>query len=242
MQQASGITIPNPRPAAGHDSAGNFNQLTPKTETMSEEIALNPPTKRVSALQILASRLQVDEVLVFKTLKDTVWKGASNEEMLALTVVANEYGLNPLVKELYAFPAKGGGIVPVVSVDGWLRIVNEHSQMNGIVTSYDHDAAGALVSCTATIHRKDREHPTVATEFLSECKRNTEPWKMEHRMLRHKAIIQCARIAFGFSGIHDEDEGQVIAERAVKGREIAREEPLDPFAKPLAVEAQEVAE
>ncbi len=209
---------------------------------MSEEIALNPPTKRVSALQILASRLQVDEVLVFKTLKDTVWKGASNEEMLALTVVANEYGLNPLVKELYAFPAKGGGIVPVVSVDGWLRIVNEHSQMNGIVTSYDHDAAGALVSCTATIHRKDREHPTVATEFLSECKRNTEPWKMEHRMLRHKAIIQCARIAFGFSGIHDEDEGQVIAERAVKGREIAREEPLDPFAKPLAVEAQEVAE
>lgn len=36
MQQASGITIPNPRPAAGHDSAGNFYQLTPKTETMSD--------------------------------------------------------------------------------------------------------------------------------------------------------------------------------------------------------------
>jgi hypothetical protein len=25
-------------------------------------------------------------------------------------------------------------------------------------------------------------------------------------MLRHKALIQCARIAFGFSGIADEDE------------------------------------
>jgi hypothetical protein len=29
---------------------------------------------------------------------------------------------------------------------------------------------------------------------------------MEHRMLRHKATIQCARVAFGFSGITDEDE------------------------------------
>ena len=31
-------------------------------------------------------------------------------------------------------------------------------------------------------------------------------------MLRHKAIIQCARVAFGFVGIHDEDEGKVIAD------------------------------
>ena len=31
-------------------------------------------------------------------------------------------------------------------------------------------------------------------------------------MLRHKALIQCARIAFGFAGIYDEDEGQRIRE------------------------------
>ncbi len=210
---------------------------------MSEQLSTIPQPKPVSALAILATRLQVDPAKLLTILKGTVWKGASDEEIAALTIISNEYRLNPILKELYAYPAKGGGgIVPVVSIDGWLRITNDHSQMNGMVTSYDHDAAGALLSCTATIYRKDREHPTVATEFLSECKRNTEPWKMEHRMLRHKAIIQCARIAFGFSGIHDEDEGQVIAERAVKGREIAREEPLDPFAKPLTVEAQEVVE
>ena len=29
-------------------------------------------------------------------------------------------------------------------------------------------------------------------------------------MLRHKALIQCARIAFGFSGIYDEDEAHRI--------------------------------
>ena len=49
------------------------------------------------------------------------------------------------------------------------------------------------------------------TEYLKECIRDTEPWRMKNRMLRHKALIQCARYAFGFSGIYDEEEGQVIA-------------------------------
>ena len=50
------------------------------------------------------------------------------------------------------------------------------------------------------------------TEYYSECVRSTDPWKMKHRMLRHKALIQAARYAFGFSGIYDEDEGAKIAE------------------------------
>jgi len=31
-------------------------------------------------------------------------------------------------------------------------------------------------------------------------------------MLRHKAMIQCARIAFGFGGIYDQDEAERIQE------------------------------
>jgi hypothetical protein len=49
------------------------------------------------------------------------------------------------------------------------------------------------------------------TEFLAECKRGTEPWKnMPRRMLRHKALIQCARVAFGFA-LYDDDEGSIAA-------------------------------
>jgi hypothetical protein len=198
---------------------------------------------KVSSLAILAARLNVDADKLLATLKGTVFKGASNEEIMVLTVVANEYGLNPLIKEIYAFPAKGGGIVPVVSIDGWLRITNDHPQMDGLETTHEHDTDGRLVSCTCRIYRKDRQYPIVATEYLAECKRNTEPWRMEHRMLRHKAIIQCARIAFGFSGITDEDEGQVIsgAEKVAKGREIARAEPLDPFRQVAAQGPEPVA-
>lgn len=207
---------------------------------MSQELATQPPPelKPVSSLQILAGRLNADPDKLFNTLKQTVFKGCTNEEIMVLTVVANEYGLNPLIKELYAFPAKGGGIVPIVSIDGWLRITNDHPQMNGLETTYSEEG-GKLISCTCKIWRKDREYPIVATEYLSECKRGTEPWKMEHRMLRHKSIIQCARIAFGFSGIHDEDEGGVIGERKVRGREVARTEALSPFDPPAAIDQPE---
>lgn len=207
---------------------------------MSEEIT-EYKTKPVSALAILAERLNVDTEKLIATLKNTVFKGATNEEMMVLTVVANAYNLNPLVKEVYAFPAKGGGIVPVVSIDGWLRIINDHPQMDGLETVFVEDGKGELLSCTCIIHRKDREHPTKATEYLTECVRATEPWKMKHRMLRHKAIIQCARIAFGFSGIHDEDEGRDITGSATrKERNVsARVTPLDTFQLPSEAEASQ---
>jgi len=157
----------------------------------------------------MASKFNVDPAKLLGTLKNTVFKGASDDELMILVIVANEYGLNPLCKEIYAFPAKGGGIVPVVSIDGWLRMMNDHPQFDGIEFEFC-ETDGKLISCTAMIYRKDRKHPTSVTEYLAECRRNTDPWKMEHRMLRHKATIQCARVAFGFSGITDEDEAERI--------------------------------
>lgn len=169
-------------------------------------IPANVPANKASALSLMAQRINVEPAKLLSTLKNTVFKGASDDELLALVVVANEYGLNPLTKELYAFPAKGGGIVPVVSVDGWVSMVNDHPMMDGLEFEHMHDETGQLQCVTCRIYRKDRSRPIEVTEWLSECKRNTEPWKMEHRMLRHKALMQCARYAFGFSGVTDEDE------------------------------------
>jgi len=136
----------------------------------------------------------------------------TKEEFAAFLLVAKEYKLNPITKEIYAFSGRGGGIVPIVSLDGWANLINSHGQLNGMKFEMHHDDDGQLVACTCTIWRKDREHPIEITEYLSECIRNTDPWKMKHRMLRHKSLIQCARYAFGFAGIYDEDEGERIIE------------------------------
>ena len=141
-------------------------------------------------------------------LKATAFKGpASDAQLTALMIVANQYGLNPFTKEIFAFPDKNNGIVPVVGVDGWSRIINEHPQFDGIDFEQNEE------ECTCVMHRKDRSHPIKVTEYLSECKRGTGPWQSHpKRMLRHKAMIQCARLAFGYVGIYDQDEAERLAE------------------------------
>lgn len=145
---------------------------------------------------------------LLQILKSTAFKGqVSDAQMAALMVVANQYNLNPFTKELYAFPDKNNGIVPVVGVDGWARIINSHPQFDGI--EFEQDAE----SCTCIIYRKDRTRPIKVTEYLSECGRGTGPWQSHpRRMLRHKATIQCARLAFGYGGIYDQDEAERIVE------------------------------
>ncbi|MGC6598113.1 recombinase RecT, partial [Escherichia coli] len=48
-------------------------------------------------------------------------------------------------KEIYAFPDKQNGIVPVVGVDGWSRIINENQQFDGMDFEQDNE------SCTCRI-------------------------------------------------------------------------------------------
>lgn len=160
------------------------------------------------ALAAMAARIGAEPQELLTTLQQGVFKDAKPAEFQALVITAQEYQLNPILKELYAFPAKGGGIVPIVSIDGWLKIINRQPKLDGLSVEMSSDGSEA----TCTIHVKDREHPVVVTEYLDECKRNTEPWKtMPRRMLRHKAIIQAARVAFGIGGVFDEDEGKDAA-------------------------------
>lgn len=136
----------------------------------------------------------------------------SPEEFAAFLLVAKEYDLNPLLREIFAFRTKAGGIQPIVSVDGWMNLMNSHSQMNGLEFDDHLDKQGKLLAVTARIWRKDRDKPTVVTEYMEECFRDESPvWqRYPRRMLRHKAAIQAARYAFGFSGIVEPDEAERI--------------------------------
>lgn len=166
----------------------------------------------VSQAEGLAKQLSIDGASsseLLTVLKATAFKGqVSDAQMTALLIVAKQYGLNPWTKEIYAFPDRNNGIVPVVGVDGWSRIINTHNQFDGMDFEQDDQ------SCTCIIYRKDRSHPVRVTEYMAECRRDgVGPWKSHpKRMLRHKAMIQCARLAFGFVGIYEQDEAERIVE------------------------------
>jgi phage recombination protein Bet len=168
----------------------------------------------------LAARLDMgDGAGLIATLKATAFKGqVSDDQMTALMVVANQYGLNPWTKEIYAFPDKNNGIVPVVGVDGWARILNSHPQFDGMEFEQDDK------SCTCVIYRKDRSRPIRVTEYMEECRRNLGPWQTHpKRMLRHKAMIQCARLAFSFAGIYDPDEAEGIIDSGIRNTIITKD-------------------
>ncbi len=201
---------------------------------------------KTSLMAKLGDKYGVDGSKLYETLKSTAFKTkpggppVTDAQLMALMVVSDQYGLNPFTRELFAFPDKQNGIVPVVGVDGWSRIINSHSEFDGMEFEQDED------SCTCRIYRKDREHPTEITEYMKECKRDTSPWGSHpKRMLRHKAMIQCARLAFGYVGIYDQDEAERILERDITG-EVEIREPVSmptPKAKPKqAPEPEEPAD
>lgn len=168
---------------------------------------------------------------LYNVLKATAFQGdVSDAQLSALLIVANQYKLNPWTKEIYAFPDKKNGIIPVVSIDGWARIINSNAAFDGMTFNFSDEMvtmeganspAPAWTECC--IHRKDRAHPTVIREYLDEVYKApfkpkdggyqvAGPWQTHpKRFLRHKAMIQCARMAFGFGGIYDDDEASRIA-------------------------------
>jgi phage recombination protein Bet len=193
----------------------------------------------------LAAKLDMgaDGSDLIETLKATAFKGeVTNAQMTALMVVANQYGLNPWTKEIYAFPDKNNGIVPVVGVDGWARIINDNPQFDGMDFAQSDEMvrmpgansdAPAWIECA--MYRKDRTRPVIIREYLDEVYREpfkgkfglvTGPWQTHpKRFLRHKAMIQCARMAFGYGGIFDQDEAERITERDMGAAEVVSSRP-----------------
>lgn len=198
---------------------------------MSQENPQQPPTQEKSFalanLPLVTSMAEEygygNEMARFQeTLIKTVFpsdKAVTNSQFLMFLQVCKKYSLDPLTKQIFAFPSKGGGIVPVVSIDGWIAIAQRQKQYAGHRFTYeweDGKVGGKCLAATCIIFRKDLDNPIEHSEFMEEVARDTEPWKKwPRRMIGHRAFIQCARYAFGLSGLYDEDEAQRIMEAEV---------------------------
>ena len=159
---------------------------------------------------------------------DREGKMPSDEQIVAFLLVANKYELNPFTKEIYAFPDKAGGIVPVVGYDGFITLARRADPSYKI----DEKVSDDLITpeggkecfkwCEITVTRCDGSHVTVR-EYLDEVYRPpfktakgfvvSGPWQSHtKRMLRTKALIQAFRLTYGISGVFDEDEAARIVE------------------------------
>lgn len=171
-----------------------------------------------TALELVAANVgatteEVTEVIkgMIISSKNQHGAGATNAEMAIVASVCAKYGLNPLVKECAAF-VSSGKLQMVVMIDGFYKVVNRQPDFDGVTFEDHFDEKGDLVSITCSMHLKNRSHPVTVTEYLKECKDpKSSVWtKWPGRMLRHKAYIQCARMAFGLTEMVDNDEADRI--------------------------------
>lgn len=161
-----------------------------------------------SPLLDMSKRLNIDSNILLGVLKKTAFRECrTNEEFISAVIVANMYKLNPLRSEIYAFPASKGGVQPIVSVDGWCKVISGHPEFDGVEFKEIDDKDGNLIAVECTLYRKGFSHPIVVKEYYEEVKRNTEPWRnMKRRMTRHASLKQAGRVGFGITGIYDEDD------------------------------------
>lgn len=141
-----------------------------------------------------------------------VW---SEVDLETLLLAAERNGLSPLGREMFLVKAGDqltDAPLVVIGVDGWSKVLNSHKKFAGMQFLESQelvDGLPAWIECT--IHRWDRRVPTRVREYLSEVRGASLPWHTHpRRMLRHKAMVQCARLAFGLVGVYDHDEAQRI--------------------------------
>ena len=112
-----------------------------------------------------------------------------------------KHGLNPFADEIAIHQYEDGHWHAFITIDGWSKLINSHPAFNGIsFTESTELVNGTPTWMGCAIYRNDRVVPIEVKEYLCEIQTEHSIWKnMPRRMLRHRVVAQCARLAFGVS-------------------------------------------
>ena len=121
------------------------------------------------------------------------------ETILTLLRMMQNMHLDPLNEEIGIAQYEGGGWQVFITIEGCSKLLNQHPQFNGLVFSQaDTLIEGVPEWMECSIYRRDRILPITVREHYLEVKGESAIWqKMPRRMLRHRALQQCVRLAVG---------------------------------------------
>lgn len=124
---------------------------------------------------------------------------APSQTLLALLRLARGNNLDPLKEEVAFAVYDACHWQAYITVEGYSKILNNHPAFDGITFCQSpENTNGIPIWMECTIYRKDRSWPIVVREYFEEVKGEQSIWqKMPRRMLRHRVMQQCARLAVG---------------------------------------------
>ena len=128
-----------------------------------------------------------------------------------------KHGLDPFADEIAIHQYEDGHWHAFITTDGWSKLINGHPAFNGIsFTESTELVNGTPTWMGCAIYRNDRVVPIEIKEYLCEIQTEHSIWKdMPRRMLRHRVVAQCARLAFGVSVPENKNLNLIKSNRTV---------------------------
>ena len=165
------------------------------------------PACLLQAVSNIAIILQLEEAELALWLEDYVYLPPRVLQHFLHQV--RKYQLDPLSDEIMLFKNPEGQYQTLITIDGWMKLINQDPQFAGMTFKESSELElGIPLWMECSIYRHDRILPITIKEYSSEIKTEHLLWKtMPRRMLRHRSIQQCARLAFS---IHIADQPSTV--------------------------------
>jgi hypothetical protein len=182
--------------------AGSLHE-TPMAISLGETFGLDPR--------------QVIKVLQTQLIKVPAGKPpATPGELVVVMSTLNKYGLDPMMRQLYAWRDNRGDLAVMLSLDGWVELARRNPGYVSVSYKYGPDVpkTGKHKACwewvQATVHTTDRGDVELPPMYLDEWRKDYGQWL---EMPRHKMHIISYRMAirevYGISlDVRDPDDVQ----------------------------------
>lgn len=167
----------------------------------------NPITNYVQAMELFQTLIDQEMAKSAKEIGIEVWQLKSWLDLqievpakiiLGFLRTIQHLHLDPLNDEIGFMQHEDGRWHTFISIEGCSKLLNHHKQFNGLVfTQSETLIEGVPEWIECSIYRRDRILPITVREHLIEVRSANPFWqKMPRRLLRHKALQQCVRLAF----------------------------------------------
>lgn len=175
----------------------------------------------LAEVQAQAIQWSPDEVA---TIRDTVAKGASGNELKMFLHLSQTYGLDPFAKEIWFIKA-GGQPVIMTSRDGYLKIANNDKNYEGLVSDvvYEGDSfqktadgvthaygigkRGGILGAYALVYKQGIRFPAYVFAPFRDYNKGNNVWRQyPHAMILKVAESMALKRAFSLSGLVSREE------------------------------------
>jgi phage recombination protein Bet len=206
---AAPATVP-PKVPEKPAQKGDVTQAVAVVAELVEPCNIHPATVQTD---VITKSYSADDMLL---LRNVIAKGCTEPEFRLLMYTADTYGLDPLLKQIWA--VKRNDSTPALIFagrDGMLAIAHRSGQFDGMQSGVVYEGQGkdrVPVTAWCEVWRKDMSHSFKTDVPFSEYNTGFSVWKSNpSAMILKVAESVCLRKAFSVSGLYSPEE---ISERA----------------------------